>query len=107
MLGNVVNILLSFLKKVHYARYGTFFYVLENLDMTHPGAKEELKHVGKSVRQNPFGIVLAIDMASEQAFMKGGKTVGGITNFNSRPETVRKWVLNRLFQYNLQKIPLW
>ena len=98
MLGNVVNILLSFLKKVHYARYGTFFYVLENLDMTHPGAKEE--HVGKSVRQNPFGIVLAIDMASEQAFMKGGKTVGGITNFNSRMKMGIKSTISVQFAEN-------
>ena len=62
---------------------------------------------GNQYEKKPFGIVLAIDMASEQAFMKGGKTVGGITNFNSRPETVQNWVLNQPFQYNLQKIPLW
>ena len=32
-------------------------------------------------RMEIFEIVLAIDMAGEKTFMKGGKTADGITNF--------------------------
>lgn len=33
-----------------------FIYVLANLDMAHPGSKDDLKHVGISVRRNAFGL---------------------------------------------------
>ena len=52
---------------VHYARYGTYYVnFLENIESTHPGAKEEIEEKGLSVRRNDIGIGQAIDLAGEQ-----------------------------------------
>ena len=62
---------------VHYARYGSFYVnFLTHIDKTHPGAKDEIKQAGISVRQNTLGIGQAIDLAGEQTYMKSAKTTG-------------------------------
>ena len=63
--------------RVHYARYGTYYLQsLEHIDSTHPGAKEEIKTVGLSVRRNKLGIGQSIDLAGEQSYMRSAKTAG-------------------------------
>ena len=71
---------------------------LENLDITHPGAREELDAIGISVRRNSYGIGQSIDMTGEQTYMKNTKNAGGNTHFTAREETIRKWVLGCPFQ---------
>ena len=84
--------------KIHYARYGTFYVkFLEYLGDTHPGAKEEIEEKGLSVRRNTLGIGQAVDMASEQSYMKNAKTAGGIRQFSTNEAPVAKWVMNRPF----------
>ena len=52
--------------KVHYAQCGTFYIQqLKNLDLTYPGAFEEICEM-VSVRRNKTGIGQAIDLAGEQ-----------------------------------------
>ena len=69
--------------RVHYARYGTYYASsLEHIDSTQPGAKEEIQHVGLSVRRNTFGIGESIDMAGEQSYMRNAKTAGKCTFMN-------------------------
>ena len=85
--------------KIHYARYGTFYVkFLEYLEDTHPGAKEEIKEKGLSVRRNTLGIGQALYMAGEQSYMKSAKTAGGIRQFSTNEAAVAKWVMNRPFQ---------
>ena len=61
----------------NYSRYGACYCIqLENLEITHPGAKEELKAKGLSVFQNAVNIGQSIDGAGEQTFMKSSKTTG-------------------------------
>ena len=39
-----------FFDRTHYSRYGSYYVKsMENLDVTHPGAKDELKKIGISV----------------------------------------------------------
>ena len=74
-----------FFDKTHYARYGTYYTKqLENLQITHPGAKEELQKFGISVCRNTYGTGQAIDLAGEQTYTKSSKTIGGITHFQQR-----------------------
>ena len=88
-----------FFDKTHYARYGTYYTKqLENLEITHPGAKEELQKFGISVCRNNYGIGQAIDLAGEQTYMKSSKTIGGITHFQTKKSALLKWVLNCPFQ---------
>lgn len=88
-----------FFDRTHYARYGSFYLrSLENIETTHPGAKEELLVSGISVRRNHFGIGQAVDLAGEQTYMRNAKTAGGITQFQTRKGSVLKWILNRPFQ---------
>lgn len=62
-------------RKVHGPRYGSFYIcVLENMDTTHLEVKEELKHIGISIRRNTYKIGQTNDMKSR-------KTAGGITIF--------------------------
>ena len=52
------------LNRIHYARYGCYYVnQLQRLEETHPGAKEEIKDVGLSVRRNDIGVGQAIDLA--------------------------------------------
>ena len=84
--------------KIHYARYATFYIQqLKSLEESHPGAIQEIKE-SVSVRRNWIGIGQAIDLAGEQTYMKNAKTIGGITGFSVKQETVTKWVLTRPFQ---------
>lgn len=63
--------------RVHYARYGTYYVSgLECIDSTHPGARQEIEHLGLSVRRNQLGIGQSIDMAGEQSYMRNAKTAG-------------------------------
>ena len=88
-----------FVDKTHYPRYGAYYTKqLENLEITHPGAKEELQAFGVSVCGNTYGIGQAIDLAGEQTYMKRSKTIGGITHFQTKKSVVLKLVLNRPFQ---------
>ena len=88
-----------FFDKTHYARYGSYYVkAMENIDVTHPGAKEELMQIGISVRRNDFGVGQAVDLAGEQTYMRNAKTSGGITPFKTRKGAVLKWVLNRPLQ---------
>ena len=57
---------------------------MENIDLTHPVAKEELKNIGVSVQRNNFGIVHAIDLAGEQTYMINAKNIAKTTNL--KPE---------------------
>ena len=78
----------------HYSRYGSYYLKsMELIDVTHPGAKEEMMKIGVSVRRNEKGVGQAIDLAGEQSYMRSAKTVGGLTSFQTRTATVRKWVL--------------
>eukprot|EP00112_Aurelia_sp_Birch-Aquarium-sp1_P015170 Seg3338.2 transcript_id=Seg3338.2/GoldUCD/mRNA.D3Y31 product="hypothetical protein" protein_id=Seg3338.2/GoldUCD/D3Y31 len=64
---------------VHYARYGTYYLQsLEHIDSTHPGAKEEIRSVGLSIRRNKLVIGQSIDLAGEQSYMQSAKTAGTI-----------------------------
>ena len=85
--------------KQNYARYGTYYCVqLENLDRTHPGAKEELQNKGLSVCRNNINVRQSIDGSGEQTFMESSKTAGRIKNFITREKTYEVWVLTRPFQ---------
>ena len=61
-------------RKVHGPRYGSsYICVLENMDTTHLEVKEELKHIGISIRRNTYKIGQANDMKSRKT--AGGKTI--------------------------------
>ena len=84
--------------KQNYARYGTYNIThLESIDLTHPGAKEELQEMGLSVSRNQFNICQSIDGAGEQTFMRSSKTTGGVKSFVHQQITYEKWVLKRPF----------
>ena len=70
---------------------------MENIEQTHPGAKEELEVKGLSVCRNTYNIGQSIDVAGEQMFMRSAKTAGGIKNFATQTSTYEKWVLTRPF----------
>ena len=87
------------MNKVNYARYGTYYVMqLQNLDETHPGARDELQQNGISVCRNNLNIRQSIDGAGESTFMKDAKVVGGIKNFSTQDSTYEKWVLSRAGQ---------
>ena len=65
------------MNKQNYARYGSYYCKqLQNLEATHPGAKDELKDKGLSVCRNTYKIGQSIDGAGEQTFMRSSKTAG-------------------------------
>ena len=65
------------MNKHNYARYGTYYCrQLQQLDKTHPGAKQELMEKGLSVCRNTLNIGQSIDGATEQTFMRSYKTTG-------------------------------
>ena len=71
--------------KQNYARYISYYVLLlENLEETHPGAKQELQEKGLSVCHNYLNVRQSIDGAGEQTFMKSSKTIGGIKNFTTQ-----------------------
>ena len=85
--------------KQNYARYGTYYIIqLKNINLTHPGAKEELQEMGLSVSRNQFNIRQSIDGGREQTFMQSSKTTGDVKSFVHQQNTYEKWVLNRPFQ---------
>ena len=85
--------------KQNYARYGTYYITqLENIDLTHLSAKEELQETGLSVSRNQFNIRQSIDGAGEQTFMRSSKTTGGVKSFVHQQNAYEKWILNRPFQ---------
>eukprot|EP00795_Rhopilema_esculentum_P015030 gene15030-6189_t len=66
--------------RVHYSRYGTYYLqFLEHIDSTHPGAKDEIKGVGLSIRRIKLGIGQSIDLAGEQSYMRSAKTTARFT----------------------------
>ena len=70
--------------RVHYSRYGTYYVnSLEHIDSTHPGARQEIEHLGLSVRRNQLGIGQSIDMAGEQSYMRNAKTAGKVTSISN------------------------
>ena len=88
-----------FFDRVHYSRYGSYYLkYMENIDVTHPGAQEELKGIGISVGRNNFGIGQAIDLAGEQTYTRNAKTIGGNTSFQTRKAAVYRWVRGRASQ---------
>ena len=53
-------------KRVHYARYGTYYIQqLKNMNASHTGALEEFENIS-SVRRNNTGIGQAIHLTGEQ-----------------------------------------
>ena len=66
---------------------------MERLEKTRPGAKKEFMKIGISVRRSEKGIGQAADLAGEQSYMRSAKTAGALTDFQTKPATVRKWVL--------------
>ena len=71
---------------------------MERLEKSHPGAKQELMKIWISVRRNEKGIGQAVDLAGEQSNMQSTKIAGGLTDFQTKPATVRKWVLCTPYQ---------
>ena len=72
---------------------------LQNLDITHPGCKELVKHNSISVQgQDKYPLRTAIDQRGEQTLTKDAKSTGGIRSFASSSESVTKWTLNRASQ---------
>ena len=54
-----------------YGRCGTYYInFLENIENAHPGAVEEIRDKGLSVRRN------AVRIAGEQTYMRSAKTAG-------------------------------
>ena len=91
--------LFFFFDRTHYSRYGYYnIQSRERLKKTHPGAKQELMKIGISLRKNEKGIGQAVDLAGEQSYMRCAKTAGDLTDFQTKPATVRKWVLCRPYQ---------
>ena len=91
--------------KQNYAKYGTYYITqLENIEVTHPDAKEELQETGLSVAQNQFNIHQSIDGAGEQTFMRSSKTTGGVKSFVHQQNTYEKWALNRPFQTKIMSM---
>ena len=85
--------------KQNYARYGAYYCMqLENMENTHPGAKEELEEKSFLVCRNSLNVRQSVDGAGEQTFMKSAKTTGGIKSFITHDSTYEKWVLTRPFQ---------
>ena len=88
------------LNKQNYARYGSLYVnSLENLEETHPGCLELIKHKGISVQgQNKYPCRTAIDQRGEQTINRDAKVAGGIKYFASDSNSILKWTLNRAAQ---------
>ena len=77
---------------------------LKSIDTTFPGLKEVLKHKGFSVQaQEKYPVRTAVDQRGEQTINKQAKTAGGIKQFSSNSDSVRKWCLNRAEQAHSTK----
>ena len=63
--------------------------LLDYLENTHYGAREEIAEKGHSVPRNTFGIGQPVDLAGEQSYMKSAKAAGGITQFDSKSNNRR------------------
>ena len=88
------------LNKQNYARYGSLYVnSLENLEETHPGCPELIKHKGISVQgQSKYPCRTAIDQRGEQTINRDAKVAGGIKYFASDSNSILKWTLNRAAQ---------
>ena len=88
------------LNKQNYARYGSLYVnSLENLEETHPGCLELIKHKGISVQgQNKYPCRTEIDQRGEQTINRDAKVAGGIKYFASDSNSILKWTLNRAAQ---------
>ena len=85
---------------IKYARYLSFYSVLlQNIDQTHPGAKELLEKGALSVaRSLLLGCRNPVDLTTEQTFMKyakskGGGTGVGIIGITKNHKAYQRWVL--------------
>ena len=76
---------------------------MEHLEKTHPGAKQELMKIGISITRNAKGIGQAVDLAGKQSYMRSAKIAGGLTDFETKPATLCKWVLCRPYQAKFTK----
>ena len=86
--------------KQNYARYGSYYCLqLRNLDLTHPGAREELEENGLSVCRNQLNIRQSIDGAGEQTFMKSSKTAGTYNIYDTSRLPSLTSVAYVLFEY--------
>lgn len=87
--------------KQNYARYGSYFCLQsENLEKTHPGARQELQDKGISVCRNNVNIRQSIDGAGEQTFMKSSKTTGNRIIFSL------KAILSKIENSNIDSMKL-
>ena len=85
------------LNKQNYARYGSLYVnSLENLEETHPGCLELIKHKGISSRTEQAS--LQIDQRGEQTINRDAKVAGGTKYFTSDSNSILKWTLNRAAQ---------
>ena len=74
---NTITPLCFAFNKLHYSRYGSYYIKqLQNLDITHPGAKKEIEQYGISVRRNNIGFGQSVDLAGEQTYTRSTKTSG-------------------------------
>ena len=82
---------------LHYARYLPLYHAqLENLNTSHPGARQMLSECGISVsRSSVPGCRNAIDITIEQTINRSAKTPGGIIGFSRKPTAYYRWCLTR------------
>ncbi len=78
--------------------------MLENIDETHPGAREEIEKEGLAVKRNSYNIGQSIDAAGEQTFMKCSKTTGEIKNFVTQNNTWKMGTKQDHRKQNLYKL---
>ena len=80
----------------NYARYTTMYLVsMLNLDKTHPGAEELIKH-GLSVKRSHVNSSRnAVDITIEQTVNRHAKSKGGIIGFSRNYAAYMRWCLTR------------
>lgn len=72
---------------------------MENIDVTHPPVREELKNAGVSVQtmwKNNFRIGRVITLAGDQNYMRNAETIGRIKKFATWKTAVYSWVWGRV-----------
>ena len=82
--------------KVNYARYGSYYYTLKNMETLYPGLKDMLEKLGLSVQaQDRYQIRTALEQRGEQIINGDAKKSGGITVFFRSISSILKWCLNK------------
>ena len=71
---------------------------MKYIEVNHPDAKQKIMDAGISVRRNKKGVGQAIELAGEHSYMHSAKTGSGLTNSQTKPATLCKWVLCRRYQ---------